>query len=79
MLNCSWSQTTTPAAKAYQQALFEQGIPAAAFAVDDIQAEHERLKGLGVVFAMEPVQAGPAMQASFDDTCGNRILIYQVL
>lgn len=68
-----------PAAQAYQQALFEQGIPHAAFAVDDIQAEHERLKGLGVVFAMEPVEAGPVMQAMLDDTCGNRILLYQML
>ena len=68
-----------PAAQAYQQALFEQGIPHAAFAVDDIQAEYERLKGLGVVFTMEPVQDGPAMQAMLDDTCGNRIAIYQVL
>ena len=59
-----------PAAKAYQQALFEQSIPAAAFAVDDIQAEYERLKGLGVVFTMEPVEAGPATQAMLDDTCG---------
>ena len=48
-----------PAAQAYQQALFEQGIPHAAFAVDDIQQEYERLKGLGVVFTVEPVQAGP--------------------
>ena len=68
-----------PAAQAYQQALFEQGIPAAAFAVDDIQAEHERLKGLGVVFATEPVDAGTAIEAMLDDTCGNRIAIYQEL
>ena len=68
-----------PAAKAYQQALFEQGIPATAFAVDDIQAEYERLKGLSVVFTMEPVEAGPTIQAMLDDTCGNRIAIYQEL
>ena len=68
-----------PAVKAYQQALFEQSIPAAAFAVDDIQAEYERLKGLGVVFTMEPVEERTAIEAMLDDTCGNRILIYQVL
>ena len=68
-----------PAAQAYQQALYEQGIPHAAFAVDDIQAEYERLKALGVVFPSEPVDAGGVLQALFDDTCGNRILIYQVL
>ena len=66
-----------PAARSYQQALFDQGIPHAAFAVDDIQQECARLKGLGVVFAMEPVQAGSAIQAMFDDTCGNLIQLYQ--
>ncbi len=68
-----------PAAQAYQQALYEQGIPHAAFAVDDIRAEYERLKALAVVFPSEPVDAGGVLQALFDDTCGNRILIYQVL
>ena len=68
-----------PAAQAYQQALHEQGIPCHVFGIDDTQAEYERLKELGVVFSMEPVEAGPAIQAMFDDTCGNRILIYQVL
>ena len=68
-----------PAAQAYQQALYEQGIPHAAFAVDDIQAEYERLEGLGVALASEPVEAGGVAQIMLDDTCGNRILIYQVL
>jgi catechol 2,3-dioxygenase-like lactoylglutathione lyase family enzyme len=67
-----------PAAVTFQQALFEQGIPAAAFSVDDIHAEYERLKGLGVVFRGEPTQAGPATLAVFDDTCGNLIQLYQV-
>ncbi len=67
-----------PAAQAYQQALVEQGIPCAAFAVDDTQAEYERLKGLGVVFTVEPMQAGPATIAIFDDTCGNLIQINQL-
>ena len=60
-----------PAAQAYQQALHEQGIPHAAFAVDDIQAEYERLKALGVAFTMEPVEAGPTIEAMLDDTCSN--------
>jgi catechol 2,3-dioxygenase-like lactoylglutathione lyase family enzyme len=67
-----------PAAKTFQQAMFEQGIPLTAFAVDDIQQEYERLKSLGVVFRSEPVQMGPATIAVFDDTCGNLIQIYQV-
>ena len=68
-----------PAAQAYQQALYEQGIPHAAFAVDDIQAEYERLEGLGAALASKPVEAGGVAQIMLDDTCGNRILIYQVL
>lgn len=67
-----------PAAKTYQQAIFDQGIPAAAFAVDDIHEEYERLKDQGVEFSMEPTESGPAILAIFDDTCGNLIQLYQV-
>ncbi len=67
-----------PASKAYQQAIFEQGIPATAFAVNDIQQEYERMKGLGVAFRMEPTTTRPATIAVFEDTCGNLIQIYQV-
>ena len=66
-----------PAAKAYQQGIFEQGIPAAAFAVDDIHEEYERLKNKGVEFTMEPTESGPAILAIFNDTCGNLIQLYQ--
>ena len=68
-----------PAAQAYQQALYEQGIPHGAFAVDDIRAEYERLKALGVVFPTEPAEAGEVALAMFDDTCGNHIMLYEVL
>ena len=67
-----------PAAKTYQEAIFKQGIPCTAFAVDDIQKEYERLKELGVVFTMEPTKMGPVTLAKFDDTCGNLIQLYQV-
>jgi catechol 2,3-dioxygenase-like lactoylglutathione lyase family enzyme len=67
-----------PAAQTFQKALFEQGIPLTAFAVDDIQKEYERLKSLGVVFRTEPTSMGPATVAVFDDTCGNLIQLYQV-
>ena len=67
-----------PAAKTYQQAIFDQGIPAAAFAVDDIRKEYERLKERGVVFTMEPTETGPVILAIFNDTCGNLIQLYQV-
>ena len=44
-----------PAAKAYQDALFEQGIASAAFAVDDVQREYQRLKESGVVFRISVI------------------------
>lgn len=66
-----------PPAAAYQQALYEAGIPLTAFAVDDIQAEHVRLKEHGVNFTLDPVTQGPATVAVFDDTCGNLIQIVE--
>ena len=66
-----------PAARTFQQALLQQGIPAASFAVEDIQKEYERMKKLGVVFAMEPTQTGPTTIAVFNDTCGNLIQLFQ--
>ncbi len=69
---------SNPAAKTYQRALFEQGIPFTAFAVEDIRSEYERLKESGVVFRSEPTSMGPVTVAVFDDTCGNLIQIYQV-
>ncbi|WTY93310.1 VOC family protein [Sphaerisporangium sp. NBC_01403] len=67
-----------PIATTYQQALFESGIPATLFATDDIHAEFERMKALGVVFTMEPTEMGPVTQAVFDDTCGNLIGLAQM-
>ena len=66
------------AAKTFQEAIFRQGIPLMAFQVDDIQKEYGRMKGLGVVFTMEPIHVGSVSQAVFDDTCGNLIQLYQV-
>ncbi|MCY3921460.1 MAG: VOC family protein [Chloroflexota bacterium] len=66
-----------PVAQAYQQGLFEQGIPAASFGVTDIYAEYEKLKSLGVAFSVEPTEMGDVTIAVFDDTCGNLIQIMQ--
>jgi catechol 2,3-dioxygenase-like lactoylglutathione lyase family enzyme len=66
-----------PAAKTYQAALFEQGIPLTAFEVSDIQAEYERLKQRGVAFKREPTAMGPVTLAILADTCGNLIQLYQ--
>ncbi len=65
-------------AKVYQQGLKAQGIPATSFAVDDIHAEHERLKQLGVRFTQEPTEMGPVATAVLDDTCGNLLQIAQL-
>ncbi|WP_372345636.1 VOC family protein [Streptomyces sp. KL116D] len=64
-----------PAARTYRDALVQDGIPLAQFAVDDVRAEHERLTGLGVVFTQDPLDMGPVTTAVFDDTCGNLIQI----
>jgi predicted enzyme related to lactoylglutathione lyase len=66
-----------PAARSYKRSIYEQGIAAAAFAVDDLQEEYERLKGRGVRFRTEPTDVGTAKIALFDDTGGNLIQIYQ--
>jgi catechol 2,3-dioxygenase-like lactoylglutathione lyase family enzyme len=64
-----------PAVKPYRDALVKDGIPATAFAVDDVRAEYDRLRGLGVRFTQEPLEMGPVVTAVFDDTCGNLIQI----
>ncbi|MDX3456462.1 VOC family protein [Streptomyces sp. ME02-8801-2C] len=64
-----------PAVKPYRDALIKDGIPATAFAVDDVHAEYDRLRGLGVRFIQEPREMGPVTIAVLDDTCGNLIQI----
>ena len=66
-----------PVAQAYQKGIFEQSIPATAFGVADIRAEYERLKSIGVAFAMEPTEVAGATIAVFDDTCGNLIQVME--
>jgi catechol 2,3-dioxygenase-like lactoylglutathione lyase family enzyme len=62
-----------PAAKPFKEALVADGIPFTSFAVDDVKAEFERLRGLGVRFTQEPTEMGPVTTAVLDDTCGNLI------
>jgi predicted enzyme related to lactoylglutathione lyase len=64
-----------PAARAYQQALFEQGQPAAMFYVDDVQREYDRMKPLGAEFTMPPTKVTGSTIAMLNDTCGNLIQI----
>ncbi|MGD9481778.1 VOC family protein [Streptomyces sp. TRM70308] len=66
-----------PAVRPYKEALVENGIPAASFAVADVRAEYARLRGLGVRFTQEPLEMGAVTMAVLDDTCGNLIQIAQ--
>ncbi len=67
-----------PAAKAYQQALFQQSQPAAMFFTDDVQAEYERMKGRGAEFTMPPTDVTASIIAMVKDTCGNLIQVTQL-
>jgi catechol 2,3-dioxygenase-like lactoylglutathione lyase family enzyme len=64
-----------PAAKPFKEALAADGIPFTSFAVDDAEAEHERLRALGVRFTQEPMKMDSVTTAVLDDTCGNLIQI----
>src|SRR5437867_1904264 len=76
-LELSLEPNANPAGKTFQEALFTQGVPIAAFEVDDIAKEFKRLKSLGVVFTQEPTPAGPVTIAVCSDTCGNLVQLYQ--
>ena len=67
-----------PAAKTYQQALFQQGQPAAMFSTDDVQADYERIKARGAEFTMPPTRVTGATIAMVKDTCGNLIQLTQL-
>ncbi len=67
-----------PAMKALKESLVKDGVPFTAFQVDDVHADYERLKSLGVEFTMEPTNMGTTTVAILDDTCGNLIQLYQM-
>jgi catechol 2,3-dioxygenase-like lactoylglutathione lyase family enzyme len=64
-----------PAAGPFKSALREDGIPFTSFAVDDVNAEYERLRALGVTFTQEPLEMSGVTTAVLDDTCGNLLQI----
>jgi predicted enzyme related to lactoylglutathione lyase len=68
-----------PAAKAYQQALFQQNQPAAMFFTDDLQADYERMKTHGAEFTMPPTDVTASKIARLNDTCGNLIQVTQLM
>jgi predicted enzyme related to lactoylglutathione lyase len=67
-----------PAAKAYQQAMFQQSQPAAMFFSDDVQADYERMKALGAEFTMPPTDVTASRIVMLNDTCGNLIQVTQL-
>jgi predicted enzyme related to lactoylglutathione lyase len=69
----------SPAAKAYQQAIFQQHQPAANFIADDVQADYERTKARGAEFTMPPTDVTGSKIAMLNDTCGNLIQLTQLM
>jgi predicted enzyme related to lactoylglutathione lyase len=67
-----------PAAKAYQQAMFQQGQPAMMFFTDDVKADYERIKTHGAEFIMPPTSVPGSTIAKLNDTCGNLIQLTQL-
>ncbi len=67
-----------PAAKTYQQAIFQQGQPAANFFTDDLKGDYERIKARGAEFAMPPTNTAGSTIAKLNDTCGNLIQLTQL-
>lgn len=76
-IELSLEPNANPAGKTFQKAMFDQGIPLAAFEVSDMAREYKRLSQLGVAFTSEPSRQGPVLVAVFSDTCGNLIQIHQ--
>jgi predicted enzyme related to lactoylglutathione lyase len=68
-----------PAAKTYQEALFQQNHPAMMFFTDDLQADYERMKARGAEFTMSPTDVTASKIAMLKDTCGNLIQITQLM
>jgi predicted enzyme related to lactoylglutathione lyase len=73
------ARNDNPAGKAYQEALFQQGQPAAMFYTDDVQADYERMKGQGAEFTMPPTDVTASKIAMLKDTCGNLVQVTQLM
>jgi len=67
-----------PAAKAYQQALFQQSQPAAMFFTDDVQADYDRMKARGAEFTMSPTDVTASKITMVKDTCGNLLQLTEL-
>jgi len=67
-----------PAAKTYQQSMFQQNQPAAMFFSDDVESDYERMKARGAEFTMPPTDVTASKIAMLKDTCGNLIQVTQL-
>jgi predicted enzyme related to lactoylglutathione lyase len=76
-LELALEPNANPAGKTFQEAMFSQRIPIAAFEVSDLADEFQRLTAKGVAFTQKPTDVGPVMLAVFADTCGNLIQLYR--
>ena len=76
-LELSLEPNANPAGRTFQEAMFKQGIPVAAFETRDIAGDYQRLISLGVVFTQPPTSMGAVTGAVFSDSCGNLIQLYQ--
>lgn len=66
-----------PVSKAFQEGVYQLGLPIIIFGTDDIQRDYEKLKDKGVVFKKPPTKTDWGAEAIFDDTCGNFIQLHQ--
>src|SRR5262245_36737649 len=67
-----------PAAKAYQQALFQQNRPAVMFYTSDVQADYDRIKVRGAEFTMPPTKVTGSTITMLKDGCGNLVQLTQL-
>jgi len=72
------AKNDNPAGKAYQEALFQQGQPAAMFFTDDVKGDYERIQSQGGEFTMPPTDVTASIIAMLKDTCGNLIQLTQL-
>ena len=72
------AKNDNPAAKAYQDAIFQQGQPAAMFFTGDVNGDYERIKAAGAEFTMAPTDVHYAFISMLNDTCGNLIQLTQL-
>jgi predicted enzyme related to lactoylglutathione lyase len=73
------ARNDNPAQRAYQEALFQQGQPAANFYSDDVQTDCDRMKARGAEFTMPPTDVTGSKIAMLNDGCGNRIQVTQLV